>query len=103
MMKQGSILFIVCALFALFSHTYGDEIKFCPKNMVFDGSCPNGTSGRSCFEEIQSELGQVAMPHDCSCQDLSAQKKRKCTSFSAGIDVAISHLSPIIKGDDYGE
>ncbi|KAK7340755.1 hypothetical protein VNO77_21467 [Canavalia gladiata] len=79
MMKQGSILLIVWALFALFSHTYGDEIKFCPKDMVLDGSCPNGTSGRSCFEEFLGQAGAGAMPHGCRCQDLSAQHKRKCT------------------------
>nr|KYP54439.1 Defensin-like protein 242 family [Cajanus cajan] len=76
-MKLSSTLLIVCTVLALFSHAYG-EIRFCPKEMTFDGSCPLGTSGRSCFEEFLSLLGASAMPMNCSCKDNSSQHKRIC-------------------------
>ncbi|KAK7374702.1 hypothetical protein VNO80_08139 [Phaseolus coccineus] len=77
MTKFQSSVLIVLALFALFSQTYG-EIKFCPKDMVFDGQCPLGTSGMSCFREFLARLGASAMPMNCSCNNV-AGNKRKCT------------------------
>ncbi|KAG4399556.1 hypothetical protein AAZX31_08G248600 [Glycine max] len=77
-MKLRSILLIVWALFALISHTYG-EIRFCPKEMTLDGSCPLGTSGQSCFLEFLDRLGASAMPMNCSCKDDRTKNKRLCT------------------------
>ncbi|ESW11358.1 hypothetical protein PHAVU_008G023200 [Phaseolus vulgaris] len=77
MTKFQSSVLIVLALFALFSQIYG-EIKFCPKDMVFDGQCPLGTSGMSCFREFLARLGASAMPMSCSCNN-AGSNKRKCT------------------------
>ncbi|KAG4925981.1 hypothetical protein JHK82_051794 [Glycine max] len=77
-MKLRSILLIVWALFALLSHAYG-EIRFCPKEMTLDGSCPLGTSGESCFLEFLNRLGASAMPMNCSCKDDPSHNKRQCT------------------------
>ncbi|KAL2329745.1 hypothetical protein Fmac_017326 [Flemingia macrophylla] len=55
------------------------EIRFCPKEMTFDGACPLGTSGQSCFLEFLDRLGASAMPMHCSCKDLASVKKRACT------------------------
>ncbi|ESW11359.1 hypothetical protein PHAVU_008G023300 [Phaseolus vulgaris] len=74
---QNSVL-IVLALFALFSQTYGEELKYCSKDMVFDGKCPLGTSRFTCLEEFLDRFEASAMPTRCRCQDLPSHK-RKCT------------------------
>ncbi|KAK7374701.1 hypothetical protein VNO80_08138 [Phaseolus coccineus] len=78
MTKLHSSVLIVLALFALFSQTYGDELKYCSKDKVLDGQCPLGTSRFSCFEEFLDRFGASAMPKNCRCKNLPSQK-RKCT------------------------
>ena len=46
--------------------------------MVFDGQCPLGTSGMSCFREFLARLGASAMPMSCSCNN-AGSNNRKCT------------------------
>ncbi|KAK7340743.1 hypothetical protein VNO77_21454 [Canavalia gladiata] len=75
-MKQGSILLIVWALFALFRSE--KAIDFCPITRLFYGSCPNGNSRRSCLQEFQEALPD-SNPHNCVCEDLLPLKKRRCT------------------------
>ncbi|BAT83175.1 hypothetical protein VIGAN_04028900 [Vigna angularis var. angularis] len=77
MTKLQSSVLVVMALFVLFSQTYG-EWKFCPKSMVFDGQCPLGSSGRSCFDEFLARLGASATPMKCTCDNLPSNK-RNCT------------------------
>ncbi|CAJ1836313.1 unnamed protein product [Sphenostylis stenocarpa] len=77
MTKLQTSLFIVLALFAIFTQTYG-EIRFCPKDMTFEGQCSLGSSGRSCFEEFLSRLGASAMPMHCGCNNLK-NNQRLCT------------------------
>ncbi|KAK7395164.1 hypothetical protein VNO78_15710 [Psophocarpus tetragonolobus] len=80
-MKLQSILLVVWALFSLLSYTYGD-IRFCPKQIALDGSCPLGTSGQSCFLEFLARFGASAMPMKCSCKDDSPNHKRRlCTCY----------------------
>ncbi|KAK7340742.1 hypothetical protein VNO77_21453 [Canavalia gladiata] len=76
-MKQGSILLIVWAFFTLFSYTYGNG-AFCPLILNFDGSCPTGTSGRTCLQEFQAKLPN-GNPNNCSCENLGTLGKRRCT------------------------
>ncbi|KAK7340749.1 hypothetical protein VNO77_21461 [Canavalia gladiata] len=79
-MKQGSILVIVWVLFGVFSHSYGSEnvMDFCPITRLFYGSCPNGSSGRSCLQEFQDEVPD-SNPHDCVCDNVPTLHKRRCT------------------------
>ncbi|TKY65000.1 Defensin protein 242 [Spatholobus suberectus] len=74
-MKLQSILLILWALSALFSHTYGD-IRFCREDMTLDGLCPSGTSGETCFLEFLGKLGARAMPMNCTCKDHRSKNKR---------------------------
>ncbi|CAL5191521.1 unnamed protein product [Lathyrus oleraceus] len=83
-MKLGSILLIVCVLFALLSHTYGsptpvkdaDDVDFCPKSLTTSGTCSD--SSRTCWDELNAAYGASGMVHQCSCKGL-ADNKRICT------------------------
>ncbi|ESW11357.1 hypothetical protein PHAVU_008G023100 [Phaseolus vulgaris] len=77
MTKLQSIVLIVFALFSLFSQTYGN-MRVCTKDMVLDGRCPTGTSGKSCLQEFLDRLGANSTPTNCTCKTRPTNK-RKCT------------------------
>ncbi|CAL5198004.1 unnamed protein product [Lathyrus oleraceus] len=83
MMKSGSILLVVLALFVLLTSTFGSripiaDITFCPRHLDLSGKCSNS---RNCGEDLNAALGASAMVHGCSCQDLSSNQHR-CTCLA---------------------
>jgi len=54
------------------------NMRVCTKDMVLDGRCPTGTSGKSCLQEFLDRLGANSTPTNCTCKTRPTNK-RKCT------------------------